>query len=86
MTVFISGQLRNNIQARDLLKDGKDVRKCTWSNKEIEALNKHLLLTSKPVIYLINMGEKDYIKKKGKWLLKIKKVGFFTFQGLKLDP
>jgi len=60
------------LKARELLKDGKDVRKCTWTNKEIEALNKHLLLTSKPVIYLINMGEKEYIKKKGKWLIKIK--------------
>lgn len=60
------------IKARELLQEGKLIRKCTWANKEIEALNKHLLLTSKPVIYLINMGEKDYIKKKGKWLMKIK--------------
>ena len=65
-----------------MLQEGKDVRKCTWSNKEIEALNKHLLLTSKPVIYLINMGEKDYIKKKGKWLMKIKQVRILsTFMG-----
>jgi len=60
------------LKAKALLEEGKDVRKCDWSNKEIEALNKHLLLTSKPVIYLINMSEKDYCKKKNKWLLKIK--------------
>lgn len=59
-------------KAREGLREGKCVRKCKWGNREIEALNKHLLLTSKPVIYLINMGEKEYIKKKSKWLLKIK--------------
>ena len=57
-----------------MLEEGKDVRKCTWGNYEIDALNKHLLLTSKPVIYLINMSEKDYIRKKNKWLAKIKEV------------
>jgi len=35
-------------------------------------LNKHLFLTAKPVVYLLNMTEKDYIKKKNKWLPKIK--------------
>lgn len=59
-------------KAKELLEEGKDVRKCTWGNYEIDALNKHLLLTSKPVIYLINMSEKDYIRKKNKWLAKIK--------------
>ncbi|KAJ7354822.1 Obg-like ATPase [Desmophyllum pertusum] len=38
----------------------------------VEVLNKHLLLTSKPVMYLVNLSEKDYIRKKNKWLLKIK--------------
>lgn len=43
-----------------------------WNEKEIEVLNKHLFLTTKPVIYLLNMTEKDYIRKKNKWLPKIK--------------
>lgn len=30
-------------------------------------LNKYLFLTSKPMIYLINLSEKDYIRKKNKW-------------------
>ncbi|RZC41908.1 obg-like ATPase 1, partial [Asbolus verrucosus] len=38
----------------------------------IEILNKYLFLTSKPTIYLVNLAEKDYIKKKNKWLIKIK--------------
>ncbi|XP_068194641.1 obg-like ATPase 1 isoform X2 [Antennarius striatus] len=43
-----------------------------WNDKEIEVLNKYLLLTSKPMIYLVNLSEKDYIRKKNKWLVKIK--------------
>lgn len=43
-----------------------------WNDKEIEVLNKHLLLTSKPMIYLVNLSEKDYIRRKNKWLIKIK--------------
>uniref|UniRef100_A0A8C5B4P1 Obg like ATPase 1 n=1 Tax=Gadus morhua TaxID=8049 RepID=A0A8C5B4P1_GADMO len=43
-----------------------------WNDKEIEVLNKYLLLTSKPMIYLVNLSEKDYIRKKNKWLIKIK--------------
>ncbi|XP_042202241.1 obg-like ATPase 1 [Callorhinchus milii] len=38
-----------------------------WNDKEIEVLNKHLLLTSKPMVYLVNLSEKDYIRKKNKW-------------------
>ncbi|XP_008326510.1 obg-like ATPase 1 isoform X2 [Cynoglossus semilaevis] len=43
-----------------------------WNDKEIEVLNKYLFLTSKPMIYLVNLSEKDYIRRKNKWLGKIK--------------
>uniref|UniRef100_A0A8C5VUI2 YchF C-terminal domain-containing protein n=1 Tax=Microcebus murinus TaxID=30608 RepID=A0A8C5VUI2_MICMU len=43
-----------------------------WNDKEIEVLNKHLFLTSKPMVYSVNLSEKDYIRKKNKWLIKIK--------------
>uniref|UniRef100_A0A6B2FY34 Obg-like ATPase 1 (Trinotate prediction) n=1 Tax=Myxobolus squamalis TaxID=59785 RepID=A0A6B2FY34_MYXSQ len=43
-----------------------------WDVKEIELLNEHLLITAKPVIYLVNVGARDYIKKKNPWLSKIK--------------
>jgi obg-like ATPase 1 len=48
----------------------------TTTNKlsffQIEVLNNYLFLTSKRVIYLINLSEKDFIRKKNKWLIKIK--------------
>jgi obg-like ATPase 1 len=50
----------------------KPVRVGDWTTAEIEFLNKHLLLTAKPVLYLVNMTENDFIKKKNKWLPKIK--------------
>ena len=56
-----------------MLRDEKKwVRYHDWNEREIEILNKHLLLTSKPVVYLLNMSEADYIKRKNKWLPKIK--------------
>lgn len=35
-------------------------------------MNKYLFLTSKPAIYLVNLSDKDFIRKKNKWLPKIK--------------
>ncbi|CAO3662086.1 hypothetical protein G6F70_003448 [Rhizopus microsporus] len=54
------------------VQQGKDVRHGNWSNKEVEVINGLHLLTAKPVIYLANLSEKDYIRKKNKWLPKIK--------------
>lgn len=42
-----------------------------WSIKEIDFLNTLLLLTAKPVVYLVNLSEKDFLRKKNKWLPKI---------------
>jgi obg-like ATPase 1 len=54
-------------KVRDLLDDGKHVRFQAWNEKEIEVLNKHLFLTSKPIVYLVNLSKEDYLKKKNKW-------------------
>ena len=64
--------------------------------KEMDVLNKHLFLTAKPMIYLLNMAKKDYIKKKSKWLMPIKKkvnkrltnnsIKIFYFQIDEVDP
>ncbi|ELU09460.1 hypothetical protein CAPTEDRAFT_174827 [Capitella teleta] len=50
----------------------KAIRFGTWDLKEIEELNKILFITAKPMVYLVNMSEKHFIKKKNKWLVKIK--------------
>lgn len=55
-----------------MLKDGKRIYNQSWSPKEIEIINSMLLLTAKPSVYLVNLSEKDYIRKKNKHLIKIK--------------
>lgn len=55
-----------------LLDEKKQLRFGEWNAIDIEFLTKHSFLTTKPAIYLINLSEKDYIRKKNKWLIKIK--------------
>ncbi|AWU76255.1 obg-like ATPase 1 [Pichia kudriavzevii] len=56
----------------DLLKDGQRVANQNWTAKEVEVINSMYLLTAKPSIYLINLSERDFLRKKNKWLPKIK--------------
>ncbi|KAK6213727.1 gtp-binding protein [Colletotrichum tabaci] len=53
------------------LKDGNEVRKGNWGPKEVEVINPLFLLTAKPVVYLVNLSEKDFIRKKNKYLPKV---------------
>jgi obg-like ATPase 1 len=39
---------------------------------DIDVLNELQLLTAKPVVYLVNIGEDEYYQQKNKWLGKIK--------------
>ncbi|XP_053677864.1 obg-like ATPase 1 [Anopheles nili] len=55
-----------------LTEEKKHIRFADWSAHDIEVLNKYLFLTSKPCIYLVNLSDKDFIRKKNKWLPKIK--------------
>merc|ERR1712241_1551953 len=55
-----------------LVDDERHIRFGEWNAADIEVLNKHLFITAKPMIYLANLSEKDYIRKKNKWLPKIK--------------
>ena len=42
-----------------------------WNLKEVDFLNRVQLISAKPVVYLVNLTEKAYIKKKAKWLPKV---------------
>eukprot|EP00180_Rhodochaete_pulchella_P000545 Plantae.Rhodophyta-Rhodochaete_pulchella.ctg139.p1 GENE.Plantae.Rhodophyta-Rhodochaete_pulchella.ctg139~~Plantae.Rhodophyta-Rhodochaete_pulchella.ctg139.p1 ORF type:complete len:432 (+),score=85.14 Plantae.Rhodophyta-Rhodochaete_pulchella.ctg139:2-1297(+) len=60
-------------KVKSVLEDQqKPVRSVDWSGPEIAVLNEHLFLTAKPGVYLANMSEKDFFRKKNKWLPKIK--------------
>lgn len=59
------------MKVKSFVEEGNMVKDGTWDGKEIEILNKYLFLTSKPVIYLVNIGKEQYIKKQNSWLPKI---------------
>eukprot|EP01119_Soliformovum_irregulare_P024031 TRINITY_DN852_c0_g1_i1.p1 TRINITY_DN852_c0_g1~~TRINITY_DN852_c0_g1_i1.p1 ORF type:complete len:395 (-),score=142.56 TRINITY_DN852_c0_g1_i1:38-1222(-) len=54
------------------LKEGKQVRFGDWKAIDMDNINALSLLTAKPVVYLINMSEKDYFRKANKFLPKVK--------------
>jgi obg-like ATPase 1 len=39
--------------------------------QQVEVINPLFLLTAKPVVYLVNLSEKDYIRQKNKYLPKV---------------
>ncbi|CAH2034545.1 unnamed protein product [Thlaspi arvense] len=59
------------LKVKAWLEEGKDVRFGDWKTADIEILNTFQLLSAKPVVYLINMNERDYQRKKNKFLPKI---------------
>ncbi|KAK9151041.1 hypothetical protein Syun_009350 [Stephania yunnanensis] len=58
-------------KVKQWVEEGKDVRLGDWKAAYVEILNTLQLLTAKPVVYLVNMNEKDYQRKKNKFLPKI---------------
>ena len=59
------------VKVQKMLENGEVVRDGDWNGKEIEWLNTQLFFTAKPMIYLVNIGAKEYKTKKNKYLPKI---------------
>ncbi|KAH6562070.1 hypothetical protein BASA50_004196 [Batrachochytrium salamandrivorans] len=56
-----------------LLENDMPVRSGEWSTSEVELINEKMsLITTKPIVYLVNMSKADYLRKKNKWLMKIR--------------
>ncbi|VTZ67812.1 Obg-like ATPase 1, putative [Plasmodium chabaudi chabaudi] len=53
------------------LKEHKWIKDRAWKSSEIEVINEFNFLTAKPVVYLVNMSEHDFIRQKNKYLAKI---------------
>jgi obg-like ATPase 1 len=64
-------ELINKVE--EMLKANKFVKDGEWKASEIEILNSHSYLTAKPIVFLVNISEEDYKKKKNPWLPKIAK-------------
>ena len=57
---------------KEVLERGDQIRCCSWNAKEIEFLNTLHLLTAKPGVFLINMTQRDFLRKRNKWLPQLK--------------
>ncbi|KJP87862.1 GTP-binding protein YchF [Plasmodium fragile] len=53
------------------LKEHKWIKDGNWKSSEVEVINEFNFLTAKPVVYLVNMSETDFIRQKNKHLAKI---------------
>lgn len=60
------------LKVKDLFERSLWVKDGDWHGQEIEWLNNHYFLTSKPVVYLVNLSEEEYAKKANKHLEAIK--------------
>ncbi len=60
-------------KALKLMEENKRIASFEWSGEEISILNKHNFLTSKPIVYLLNVTQNDYINQTNKFLPDIKK-------------
>lgn len=54
------------------LEAGTEIRRVdNWTLKEVDFINRTQFITAKPVVYLVNMSEKDFLRKKNKHLPKV---------------
>ncbi|KAJ9437633.1 Obg-like ATPase 1 [Diplonema papillatum] len=70
----LSGMFKEVIaKAKELLEDNKPIKDGVWSNPEVEMITEKMpeLLTCKPTMYLVNITQADFLRKKNKWLMKI---------------
>jgi obg-like ATPase 1 len=67
------------LKAQDALKRGVEVRHLSWSEREAEFLNKYLLLTSKPMVYLVNLSKDHFLS--GKIDNEVQLRAAITFDG-----
>lgn len=49
------------------LKEHKWIKDKVWKNAEVEIINEFNFLTAKPVVYLVNMSESNFLKQKNKF-------------------
>ena len=59
-------------KVHQILLEGKTIRSSDdWTAKEVDVINRCQFLTTKPVVYLVNLSEKDFIRQKNKFLAPI---------------
>ncbi|KAJ0395043.1 hypothetical protein P43SY_003564 [Pythium insidiosum] len=59
------------VRVKEWLEAGNDVSFGNWSALEVDVLNQLQLITAKPVVFLVNVSKRDYLRKGNKYLTKI---------------
>eukprot|EP00039_Didymoeca_costata_P018452 m.333509 g.333509 ORF g.333509 m.333509 type:complete len:447 (+) comp17161_c0_seq1:33-1373(+) len=61
-------------KVKDHLENNRGIAYQEWTEAEVFLIRDKLktLITTKPIVYLVNLTKDSYIKKKSKWLMKIK--------------
>lgn len=60
-------------KAQDLLYEGKKLSVFEWTSDEVEVLNPVNFLTAKPMVYLLNVSEDEYINGSNKYFPGVRK-------------
>ena len=60
-------------KVEEMLTDNLPIRTGEWTTPEVQMIKEKLgrLITTKPIVYLVNLSKKDFIRKKNKWVVKI---------------
>ena len=60
-------------KVESMLSSDLPIRGGTWTTPEVEMIKEKLpqLITTKPIVYLVNLTKKDFVRKRNKWLVKI---------------
>lgn len=73
-TMKLSALFKSTMEkCQDMLENNLAIRTGDWNTPEVEMIKEKLpsLITTKPMIYLVNLSKKDFVRKKNKWLPKI---------------
>ncbi|EEH53875.1 uncharacterized protein MICPUCDRAFT_21002 [Micromonas pusilla CCMP1545] len=73
-TMKLSGLFTSTMdKVEEMLTNNQPIRTGDWSTPEVEMIKEKLarLITTKPIVYLVNLSKRDFVRKKNKWLVKI---------------
>lgn len=71
--VMPSAFVNTMAKVKEFLESDQLLGKQQWSTIEVQKINEFLpdLITTKPVVYLLNMSTKNYLTKRNKWLAPV---------------
>ncbi|EKX73399.1 GTP-binding protein family member protein [Theileria equi strain WA] len=66
-------ELDTMLKVKEHLEKNLWISHGNWKSLEVNIINEYNFLTAKPIVYLVNLSENDFVRQKNKWLAKIAK-------------